>query len=74
MVGRRSFSTRDRWASRRELVRERNSARQARARLERELAAYTSPSDLAELYAMASRSSAEDSKTFLEVLDALPVR
>ncbi len=74
MTGRRSFSTRDRWAAHRESVRERNSARQARAQLERELAAYTSPSDLAELYAMANRSSAEDSRTFLEVVDALPAR
>lgn len=62
----------DRWTTYRETRRAHRAQREARERLERELAAYTTPSEIAELYAIADRASAEGSQEFLEILEGLP--
>ncbi len=62
----------DRWTTYRQTRRTQRAQREARERLERELAAYTSPAEIAELYAIADRASAEGSEEFLEILEGLP--
>jgi hypothetical protein len=63
-----------RWATYRETRRTHRAHREARARLESELANYTTPTEIAELYAIADRASAEGSEEFLEILESLPTR
>lgn len=62
----------DRWTTYRETRKAHRAQREARERIERELAGYTTPAEIAELYAIADRASAEGSHEFLEILEGMP--
>lgn len=62
------------WATVRDVYRERRAARAYFQRIERELATYTTPSDLAELDAMIERSDIGADTVYTEMIERIRLR
>lgn len=62
------------WATVRDAYRERRAARAHLNRIERELATYTTPSDLAELDAMIERSDMGTDMAYTQMIERIRLR
>ncbi len=62
------------WAAVRDVYRDRRAARAEFHRIERELATYTTPSDLAELDAMIERSDIGSDTVYTEMIERIRLR